>query len=232
MLIQKKSLWLRALALYGLLAGCALVGEIRGTGGGGNNANDVSQHRWWSGFGPVLSHETFPEDCSLCHVGSNWHELREDFEFDHGAVTGHALEGSHAEAACLRCHNDRGPVQVFESKGCVGCHGDTHQGTLSTNCKDCHNETSWSVLNASATSGITGLHRRAGFALIGAHAMASCSRCHPGIDRGEVTAESKSCAACHGSDLKNALNPNHVALGWTSRCDDCHQPLTWQGAEL
>jgi len=78
-------------------------------------------HRWWSGLGPVLPHDSFPADCSLCHVGTKWNKLRDDFEFDHKARTGVALEGAHKTAQCLRCHNDRGSVAVFARKGCVGC---------------------------------------------------------------------------------------------------------------
>ena len=65
---------------------------------------DVRQHRWWSGLGPVLPHDTFPADCSLCHTGEGWHELREDFEFDHEQQTGVALLGAHSSATGERQH--------------------------------------------------------------------------------------------------------------------------------
>ena len=63
-----------------------------------------------SKLGPVIPHDSFPSACSLCHVGGSWTEIRDDFEFDHLAETGVPLNGAHAEATCLRCHNDRGPV--------------------------------------------------------------------------------------------------------------------------
>ena len=85
-------------------------------------------HRWWGGFGMVVPHESFPADCSLCHVGSSWNKLVPNFRFDHGARTGVALGGVHNEAMCLRCHNDRGPVSTYNAKGCVGCHQDVHFG--------------------------------------------------------------------------------------------------------
>ena len=31
-----------------------------------------------------------------------------------------ALRGAHAQAGCLLCHNDRGPVQQFAARGCGG----------------------------------------------------------------------------------------------------------------
>ena len=78
---------------------------------------DGSLHRWWAGLGPVLPHDTFPADCSLCHVGDKWNTLKPDFSFDHEQETGVALDGAHQQARCLRCHNDRGPVAVFRAKG-------------------------------------------------------------------------------------------------------------------
>ena len=76
-------------------------------------ATFVPQQGWNPAAGPVVPHDTFPGDCSLCHKGGDWHSLREDFTFDHGARTGTALEGAHKNAGCLLCHNDRGPVQQF-----------------------------------------------------------------------------------------------------------------------
>src|SRR6185436_10029293 len=103
----------------------------------------VRQRLWWSGFGPVMPHDTFPAECSLCHVGQDWQSVREDFHFDHKAQTGVPLNGAHARASCIRCHNDRGPVATFSSRGCGGCHEDIHTGELGTDCTRCHQEVSW-----------------------------------------------------------------------------------------
>lgn len=204
--------------------GCSLVPE---------DGREVAAARFWSGFGPVLPHEGFPADCGLCHVGADWHTLVEDFEFDHALETGTALRGAHADAACLLCHNDRGPVRVFQDQGCAGCHADPHQGVLSASCTDCHSEVQW--LDARVGRGLAELerqHRALGFPLTGAHAFASCTACHAGADAALFAPTSRTCVGCHSSDLANATNPNHIALGWTQRCDQCHQPFTWQAAEL
>ena len=79
----------------------------------------VRQHLWWSGIGPVLPHDTFPGDCKLCHVGNDWQTLKSDFAFDHEKETGVPLIGAHAQALCLRCHNDRGDVEHFRPKSAV-----------------------------------------------------------------------------------------------------------------
>jgi len=104
------------------------------------SAPQGSLHRWWAGLGPVLPHDSFPADCKLCHVGQTWDELKRNFKFNHEDETGVALEGAHAQAMCLRCHNDRGPVEVFQRKGCVGCHEDYHAGELGPNCTQCHTD--------------------------------------------------------------------------------------------
>src|SRR5690348_14958411 len=64
----------------------------------------VPREQWNARRGPVVPHDTFPRDCSLCHTGSTWNSIRADFTFDHGKETGVVLEGAHAQAECLRCH--------------------------------------------------------------------------------------------------------------------------------
>jgi hypothetical protein len=184
------------------------------------------RHRWWSGRGPVLPHDTFPAACGTCHEGRGWQSLHPDFEFDHEAETGVALAGAHARAQCLRCHNDRGPVKVFTDQGCAGCHEDLLQGQLGPDCTDCHTETSWEAV------GQIEAHYRTRFPLVGVHAVTQCYRCHIGAEVGRFTPTSNECATCHQDDLARALNPNHVALGWVQDCDDCHIPTTWEQAEL
>ena len=82
--------------------------------------NQLSRHRWWSGLGPVLPHDSFPADCGLCHEGNGWDTLTKNFEFDHASATGVELTGAHAQARCLRCHNDRGPVGSVQLPGLCG----------------------------------------------------------------------------------------------------------------
>lgn len=222
-MIMKVALW-AWIALTIFLAACQVMGE---------DGRDIAASRFWNGFGPVLAHEDFPADCSLCHTGSGWHELVEEFDFDHGEETGVELPGAHADAACILCHNDRGPAAAFAAQGCTGCHSDPHQGGLGGSCTECHSEVSWlDALSGSGSIELDRRHRQAGFPLVGAHTWAACDRCHAGADQGIFQPTPRACAACHGSDLAQAVNPNHVGLGWTERCDSCHQPFTWQEAQL
>jgi hypothetical protein len=202
-----------ALAALALAVACALDGT-----------GEAARHRWWSGLGPVLPHDTFPADCSICHVGREWRTLTDDFSFDHEAETGVALNGAHAEATCLRCHNDRGPVEVFQARGCQGCHEDVHQGELGPGCAECHTESTWFPV------GQVELHRRTRFPLVGAHATTSCRRCHQGAEVGNFLPADPQCVTCHADDL--ARTTNHVGLGWVRRCDRCHVPTFWNEAEV
>jgi len=186
----------------------------------------VKQHLWWSGLGPVLPHETFPSDCALCHEGTDWQDVRADFRFDHEAETGVALEGAHAHATCILCHNDRGPVAGFAAQGCAGCHEDLHLGQLGQDCTRCHQQETWLPV------GQLELHLRTRFPLVGVHASTSCHRCHPGAEVGRFVPTDTECVTCHRSDLARAVNPNHAGLGWTDRCDRCHLPRTWNQAEI
>ncbi|MFT5734664.1 MAG: hypothetical protein ACJAZN_002473 [Planctomycetota bacterium] len=181
-------------------------------------------HGWWKEQGPVVPHETFPASCDLCHEPGSWVKLRADFTFDHEKETGVALEGAHAAARCLRCHNDRGPVASFAARGCAGCHEDVHEGMQGQSCDTCHEQQSWRVVGA-----ITD-HARTRFPLVGAHAATACRRCHEGIEAGVLAPLDVECISCHQADLARTADPNHVTNGWTDTCDRCHIPTGWRGA--
>lgn len=184
----------------------------------------VDVHGWWSERGPVVPHDEFPADCSLCHAGGDWNKLRDDFHFDHEAETGVPLEGAHARAECLRCHNDRGPVALFAAKGCAGCHPDVHRGRLGSGCESCHETVDWRPREAIAQ------HRRTGFALIGAHAATACWRCHPRAEQADFLRTDTQCVSCHKDDLARATDPDHSAQGWVDDCERCHRPTKWSDA--
>ncbi len=212
---RRRELVLAAGALLLLGIACALPGP-----------HSMERHRWWAGLGPVLPHASFPAECSLCHVGAGWNELRADFSFDHAERTGVPLQGAHEAARCLRCHNDRGPVETFAAQGCAGCHDDVHQGRLGNDCRSCHTEVDWRAVGQHER------HARTRFPLTGAHAATACQRCHPGADVGHFVPTDIQCASCHQADLAATVLPNHIALGWVDRCDRCHMPTIWQQAEI
>jgi hypothetical protein len=210
---SRRTLWLAFAACY-LSASCVMSPRQKKAG----------PHQWNESRGPVVPHDTFPKDCSLCHEGGSWEKIRSDFHFDHARETGVALVGAHKDAECLRCHNDRGPVAAFAQRSCVGCHEDEHRGQLGARCVECHNESNW------VPEGQIVLHNRTRFPLFGAHTAVACFRCHPGAQVGNFVRAPVRCEACHQSDLARAKDPDHLAQGWTQNCDRCHKPTTWNGA--
>ena len=171
--------------------------------------------QWSEEWGPMVPHHTFPADCSLCHYPDQWDVIRDDFEFDHAKETGFALEGAHAGASCLRCHNDRGPVEVYMERGCGGCHVDPHGSTLGFDCEKCHGQTWWEP------QGLITEHNRLRFPLMGAHALADCEACHERATVGEFRGAPVECHLCHQREARLA-QPNHVINGWIRGCEECH----------
>jgi len=185
------------------------------------NCNFVSpKHGWAEKWGPLVPHGTFPGDCSICHLPSSWANLKEEFEFDHAKETGYALDGAHEGAACLRCHNDRGPVELYVDRGCGGCHVDPHKSTLGLDCTECHNETHWQPV------GLIAEHANTRMPLVGAHAITPCETCHQRATIGEFRGAPSECHSCHQRDAGGAF-PNHGVNGWTRGCERCHTPLDW-----
>ncbi len=181
---------------------------------------------WNHQRGPVIPHDNFPTDCTLCHEPGSWHKIRPDFHFDHLAETGVPLIGAHATAQCLRCHNDRGPVASFANQGCVGCHQDIHRGQLGNNCGDCHSMADWLPQEQIAR------HNRTSFPLVGVHAGVACFRCHEGAQVGNFLWAPNECALCHQEDVTRASQPDHAALGWVQDCERCHTPTSWNHAQF
>jgi hypothetical protein len=210
-------------ALIPLLAlCCVLVATCRST---------TPRNGWTKRWGPLVPHKTFPADCGICHLPDGWDTLRPGFSFDHLKETGVPLEGAHARAACLRCHNDIGPVTEFVARGCAGCHEDIHQGRLGNTCTRCHDQESWRA------GGLVAEHARTGFPLAGDDVQRATSPDHTA--NGWVT----SCERCHfptgwgGANFTHHFFPltgGHAGLDCTrchtggtftpiSRaCDSCH----------
>ena len=184
----------------------------------------VRREEWRESRGPVVPHDTFPSDCTLCHAKGSWHEIRKDFVFDHERETGTPLHGAHAQAQCLRCHNDRGPVGLYSKRGCAGCHEDLHRGRLGTQCSGCHSENNWNP------TGIYAAHARTRFPLTGIHIGVACFRCHPAAESGQFIGADPRCEACHRQEALQAKALDHVALGLLTGCQRCHTGTTWQNA--
>ena len=214
----------RPAAFAGLAGTALLLASCFGLFSG--DREKVKPQQWDASRGPVIPHDSFPTDCTLCHEGKDWHSIRADFTFDHKATTGVPLEGAHAQAECLRCHNDRGHVSHFAKQGCAGCHADVHKGSLDRNCASCHSEVTW------APGGVFAQHGRTRFPLTGAHIAVACFRCHKEAQVGDFRNVSIACESCHQDDLARATKPDHSLLGLTTSCQRCHRPVAWEGARF
>lgn len=110
---------LRVLSLGFVLLFLAVACVVQGR-------DSAAQKLWWSGFGPVMPHDTFPGDCGLCHVGEDWQHVSAEFEYDHEAKPGSRLSGrTRARRACAattiaaRCRSSRRAVAPAATRTCT-----------------------------------------------------------------------------------------------------------------
>ncbi len=165
---------------------------------------------------PNHSTAGFSTDCALCHSPAGWVPAT----FDHGQ-TAFPLTGAHKTTACNSCHASGysgTPTQ------CDACHHSDYTGVdnpnhvsagFSTNCAQCHGTSSWSPSTWS--------HNQTGFTLTGAHRTVTCNNCHSVGFAGTASA----CYACHASDYTSVIDPNHVAGGFPTLCEQCHTTTAW-----
>lgn len=163
----------------------------------------------------------FKMDCGECHDPNGW-KLRKNPTFNHDK-THFPLKGQHKMIDCRKCHS----TLVFsEAKpDCNACHTDVHQQTVGQDCNRCHTTNSWIVTN------IRQIHQQKGFALVGSHAAADCSRCHKAASQLQFENMHTSCDACHHQQYESStikqfgLNATHRSLGFNNDCYRCHNQV-------
>jgi hypothetical protein len=157
-------------------------------------------------------------DCASCHREiPNW--TTSTFP-NHDAV--YPLTGAHAAIAkdCEKCHI--GGNYNNTPTECVGCHKSDFNKTtnpshtrlgISTDCASCHStKPGWNPASFAIHSNY--------YVLTGAHASLAtdCAKCH----KGNYNTKFNDCNACHTSDFKKAVNPNHQTLNFSTDCASCH----------
>ncbi len=167
----------------------------------------------------------FPTDCVLCHSATSptW----DDANFNHATFS---LAGAHTTLDCAECHSS-GVYQGLPSD-CVDCHITDYRETddpdhavsgFPTDCVLCHSVTSPTWDDADFD--------HATFQLVGTHTTLDCTECHSsGVYQG-LPAE---CVDCHSDDHQQAVNPNHLAAGFETDCENCHQGSdpSWQDGQF
>ncbi len=171
-------------------------------------------------------HGRFHEECSLCHGAAGWKPAQVSRKFDH-AKYGFKLDGAHAAAACLGCHQslDFSASQTL----CASCHQDPHRGEMGTDCSRCHSARSFVDRGPMFRA-----HQLTRFPLTGGHAALDCESCHPPAAQGQLqfVSTQAECSACHMDAYRSAKAPDHLAGGFPTECQSCHNPNTWNSARF
>lgn len=167
---------------------------------------------------PESPHGPLKIACEKCHTVSTWRPIRSKPEFNHGK-TAFPLLGMHTNVRCEDCHVN--PVFANIGTHCQDCHADIHRRKNGAQCDMCHKVNGWQV----SVHNINEHQDR--FPLIGAHAVADCYSCHKAGAVGEFNRQglSTDCVSCHLKAYQKATSPNHVALGYSTECQECHSSM-------
>ena len=194
------------------------------------------------------------EGCVSCHAMTHFDPPL--FDAAMHERTGFPIDGAHAEQDCRSCHVPGTGAEIphFSDADarCETCHDDAHRGAFdsvlaaapladvtvrSGSCSHCHDTTGF----ANGAREDFDHARFTEFAILGAHAQASCETCHepsPEPDEygrrfGRVAdhfGEFRGCATCHddphGGDFDREGLPERVE--GRSDCARCHQETSFR----
>jgi len=153
--------------------------------------------------------------CVVCHSTKEWKDIS---IFDHSS-TAFALKGAHRAVACDGCHHPPNMERTLKNVDyrlapakCEECHENIHgpqfaqKGSGATVCSDCHTDVKWNPTTFD--------HEKTSFSLRDAHENVRCKSCHANFQ--DVNGKSvlfykptpAACAACHGTNLENAVARN------------------------
>lgn len=129
--------------------------------------------------------------------------------FNHKAISGYALEGSHEKAKCNTCHKD---VKDYKGapKDCFSCHKEkAHKDKVfDTNCESCHNPVKWGDAKMDIKKHTFPVAHRG---------AKGCKDCHP------KTVKEYSCYECHEHNPAK-MERKHIKEGIRNyeNCMECH----------
>ena len=171
--------------------------------------------------------DNFNIDCSFCHQSTSWKVNPDSVKFDH-ATTGFYLVGQHKEVECSSCHESLIFSKAKGKEDCFSCHKDVHQGSVGYDCERCHTPSTWIVKD------INVVHQESRFPLVGAHKLADCEQCHADYQDLNFRVLSVDCYSCHQADYASAKSPDHLAAGFSTNCEDCHDitSMVWSATNF
>ena len=124
--------------------------------------------------------------------------------------------GQHKEVDCKSCHNSLVFSEAKKNQDCFSCHKDVHRGSVGFDCERCHTPQTWIVKD------INLVHQESRFPLVGAHKLADCEQCHADYQDLNFRVLSVDCYSCHQANYAATTNPNHLAAGFSTNCEECH----------
>lgn len=187
----------------------------------------------------VQSPAALASDCVNCHIDVHKSEFGNQCQSCHSSTTFEIeygekvhdlgffrLEGTHDQMDCGDCHSTGTNLQGT-GEACGWCHAadDIHLGQFSSQCGDCHAQTSWLPTKFR--------HNQTAFRLTGAHRYVECSACHVNnIFQGLPN----DCYFCHSDSFVKYIDLHQNQSGRNvAECSDCHTTIDWhirRGASL
>jgi hypothetical protein len=197
-------------------------------------------------------------NCHSEHHGRNFRIINFDPEKFNHDKTGFGLTGSHKNIECSSCHKSdfiinsklkkKNKTFLGLNTQCQSCHEDYHQGTLSSDCINCHNTQKF-------RPAVGFDHNKTRFRLTGKHEIvecikchiiekkngkdfqkfndlnfSSCSSCHNDVHKGIFGNDCKSCHSTSGFKIINRSAFDHsktqfplVGKHQIVKCNDCHK---------
>lgn len=169
--------------------------------------------------------KTLGNDCARCHSTDAFAPAG---KFSHDK-TKFPLAGKHASVSCTDCHQKETrsgqPFQRFADvpfANCNACHKDAHNNQLGNNCKECHNEQSFTSRSSLGKFNHNSTH----FPLKGRHQRVDCAQCHQISTATPLTVfqdrhgvKTQDCATCHQDVHKGRFGSN---------CADCHNESSFR----
>jgi len=210
------------------------LGSHTNTWNGCNDCHTTQNN--YSMFECINCHQHNKTDTDLKHTNINGyryqsigcincHPTGESSGAYNHALSGFLLTGAHVQTNCNLCHNTSQTPTT-----CFGCHSNNFNTTsnpnhislgFDTECSSCHTtETGWKVYQFTQHDNF--------YTLQGAHVNIkdNCYICH----KGNYTNTPSECNGCHIDKYNSTTNPPHRALGFSTKCDDCHNQTAWHPA--
>ena len=162
---------------------------------------------------------TLGPECESCHTSNTWIvsniiQIHQNSRFP--------LVGVHLNSDCQSCHAGYDNL-LFppQSISCFSCHAKQYyattspnhlQSNFSTECRECHNLTSFTWGNTNFNHDF--------FPLVGGHSIVNCFSCHK--QGTNFKGLSGDCYSCHNQQYIQTKNPDHVQAKFSTACQDCH----------